>query len=832
MSSFFKFAKEQGFVGSEGALNAVLRLRAEGSTVPFIARYRKEQTSNLNDEEVQRAFEIQDDFDEIVSRQTFIVGEIEKQGRLTDELKTEILATWARDRLEDLYLPYKQKRKSKASLAREAGLDQLAHWIWEVGHGLISPDPELKLDLWAFSFKNEAKGFSDAEACLQGATDILVERLSEDLDLRSHVRSIFSTRGFVKSVKAEKAKSSSKYSNYFDFEEPISSLLESKNTHRYLAVRRGWIEEELKLSLGGAKSDETFETDLLSRFLDRSAANRPTLVQGVLEKAARVALKAHVLPSIDNEFQKRLKESADHAAIHVFAENVRKLLLASPYGSHAVLGIDPGIRTGCKIAVVDGAGKFIADSVIKLNSDEEKLQATQFLLAVIASGQIEAIAIGNGTNGRETEIFVRSVIKEAGITHIPVVLVSESGASVYSASPVAREEFPNLDVTVRGAISIARRFQDPLAELVKIDPRSIGVGQYQHDVSQVALKRSLDAVVDLCVNAVGVNLNTGSTHLLSHVSGIGEALARGIVEYRQQFGLFTSRAALLNVPRFSKKAFEQAAGFLRVPSSENPLDHTGVHPEREKDLEELAAAHGKVLKDLLTPEGARWLRDQPEAKEKFGPFTLQDIVTEIEKPGRDPRQAFETHAFRTDIFKLEDVSAGMVCPGVVTNVANFGAFVDIGVHQDGLVHISQLGQKFVSDPREVVGPGDWVSVRVLEVNLEKRQLALTMRMDEKTERKPKSEKKRNQKTAPKNEPEKTLVVQYQEPAAARPKPVVSAAASLAPAERPRSKASQKPASTSHARIQQGGAASKAKPQTPFNNAFAGLAALREQSAKK
>lgn len=838
MSSFYQYAKSQGLQASENVLNAVVRLREEGSTVPFIARYRKEQTNNLSDEDVQRTFELKDDFDEILSRQAFIVGEIEKQGRLTDELKTEILATWARDRLEDLYLPYKQKRKSKASLAREAGLDQLAHWIWEVGHGLISPDPELKLDLWAFSFKNEEKGFADADACLQGATDILVERLSEDLDLRTHVRELFAARGYVKSSKAEKAKESSKYSNYFDFEERISSLLEAKNSHRYLAVRRGWIEEEVKLSLGGSKGDETFDSDLLSKFLVRAAADRPTLVQAVLEKAARIALKAHVLPSIDNEFQKRLKEAADHAAIHVFAENVRKLLLASPYGARGVLGIDPGIRTGCKIAVVDGAGKFIADSVIKLNTDEEKSQARQFLTAVVGSGQIDAIAIGNGTNGRETEIFVRLVLKEAEITHIPVVLVSESGASVYSASPVAREEFPNLDVTVRGAISIARRFQDPLAELVKIDPRSVGVGQYQHDVSQVALKRSLDAVVDLCVNAVGVNLNTGSTHLLSHVSGIGEALAKSIVEYRQQFGLFKTRASLLSVPRFSKKAYEQAAGFLRVPASENPLDQTGVHPEREGDLDSLAQAHGKKLSDLVTPEGARWLRALPEAKEKFGQFTLDDIVDELEKPGRDPRQAFETHSFRSDIFKLEDVTAGMVCPGVVTNVANFGAFVDIGVHQDGLVHISQLGQRFVSDPREVVGPGDWVTVKVLEVNLEKRQLALTMRMEEKAAAGAKPERKNTKKKAP-PAPEKTLVVQYQEPAEARPKPVVThtVAAAAAPRQTPKA-----PVAHSTARIQakgSSGAASrhadrpmKSAPQTPFNNAFAGLAGLREQAAKK
>lgn len=791
------------------SIQAVLELKGEGATVPFIARYRKEKTGNLDEVEIQKVIDLKDEFDEITNRQTYIVGEIEKQGKLTDELKSKVMTTFDKNLLEDLYLPFKQKRKSKATLAKEAGLEPLAQWIWEVGKGEREPEPGQTLEIWAFTFKNEEKGFKDAEAAIQGATDILIERLSENLELRQFVRDSYSKRGHLKTAKADKAKPNSKYTNYFEYEEKLTSLMEPRNSHRYLALRRGWIEEELSINFGGSKGDAEFETDLAEHFARYASADRDTPVKPVLEKAARVALKAHVVPSIENEFHKQLKEVADQMAIQVFSENVRKILLAAPYGPKAVLGVDPGIRTGCKLAVIDGSGKFLAESVMKLQTEAEKEQGKAFIQAIAQSGQITAIVVGNGTAGRETETFIRAALKEKNLS-LPVIMVSESGASVYSASAAAREEFPNLDVTVRGAISIARRFQDPLAELVKIDPKSIGVGQYQHDVSQTSLKRALDYVVDSCVNAVGVNLNTGSIHLLSHVSGIGEGLAKAIVEHREQSGLFKSREDLLNVPRFSKKTYELAAGFLRIPESSNPLDNTGVHPEKYADLEALAKSQGKSVQDLIG-SGAKQLLKLPEAKEKLGEFTVKDIVSELEKPGRDPRDVFVPVQFREDLSELKDVQPGMICPGVVTNVTNFGAFVDIGVHQDGLVHISQLTNKFVTDPNQVVSPGDKVTVKVLEVNLEKSQMALTMRFDEKP----------SQRAPAKPVEAKKLVVSYgdqpQQPS--RPRgPTIQERRPDQPRPAAREPRHDRPKAP-------------VKPKEAFNNPFAGLAALKDSLKK-
>jgi len=799
------------------SIHAVLALKAEGATLPFIARYRKEKTGNMDEVQIQKIIDLKEEWDELINRQGYILSEIEKQGKLSDELRSKISTTYDKHLLEDLYLPFKQKRKSKATLAKEAGLEPLADWIWEVGHGRLVPEPGQTLEIWAFTFKNEEKGFKDSEGTLAGATDILIERTSENLDLRQYVRDAYSQQGFLKTVKAEKAKPNSKYQNYFDYEEKITSLFEPRHSHRYLAIRRGWIEEEISISFGGSKANPDFESNLLSHFYGVAAADQDTLVKAVLEKAARIALKAHVVPSIENEFHKQLKEIADQMAIQVFSENVRKVLLAAPYGPKAVLGVDPGIRTGCKLAVVDGSGKFLADTVLKLQSEHDKEQAKTFLVALAESGQVSSIAVGNGTAGRETETFIRNTLKEKNLS-VPVVMVSEAGASVYSASTVAREEFPKLDVTVRGAISIARRFQDPLAELVKIDPKSIGVGQYQHDVSQTGLKRALDYVVDSCVNAVGVNVNTGSIHLLAHVSGIGEGLAKSIVEYRELHGIFKNRDELNQVPRFSKKTFELAAGFLRIAESPNPLDNTGVHPEKYPELESLAKNHGKSIQDFIGA-GAKQLLKIPEAKEKLGEFTLKDIVAELEKPGRDPRDVFVPVTFRDDLNELKDVQAGMICPGVVTNVTNFGAFVDIGVHQDGLVHISQLGNKFVSDPAQVVSPGDKVTVKVLEVNLEKSQMALTMRFDDK------KQVSRTRAPSPPVEPKKLVVsyegdVQKQAPQKkiepTRPA-IGQATAKFTPKERSEPRpSSHKPA---------------IKPQQAFNNAFAGLAALKDSLKK-
>jgi protein Tex len=729
---------------------AVLRLTEEGATVPFIARYRKEQTGNLDEVAIQAAIDTKERWDETLKRQAFIVAEIERQGKLTDELKSKILATFNLDSLEDLYLPYKQKRKTKATLAKEAGLEPFAEWIWNVGHAQATPEPGQTLEAFALAFLNPEMKISDPAAAISGAQDILTERLAETQELREHTRRTTFERGHVKTGKTEKAKPHSKYERYFDYSEPVQSLLKPENSHRYLAMRRGWMEEELALNFGGAPADEAYEERLLGAF-ERAACSAPAAtpqpIRDLLHKSARTALKAYVLPSIETEVHRALKEVADGAAIKVFAENVRKLLLAAPYGSKAVLGVDPGIRTGCKLAVVDDSGRYVASTVVRLQTKSEQEQAKKLLGEVVKNGQIRAVAVGNGTAGRETEAFVRAALKELGL-NVPVVMVNESGASVYSASEAAREEFPDLDVTVRGAVSIARRLQDPLAELVKIDPKSIGVGQYQHDVSQTALKKSLDLVVDVCVNSVGVNLNTASYHLLAHVSGIGPAMAKKIVEHRGANGLFASRQQLLDIPRFSRKVFEQAAGFLRIPNAAHPLDNTGVHPERYPALEALAARLGKDVKDL-TGAGVQLVRQSAELKAEVGEFTFADIVAELEKPGRDPREEFAAFAFREDIHEVKDLTPGMVCPGVVTNVTNFGAFVDIGVHQDGLVHISQLSDRFVKDPRDVVSPGDRVTVRVLEVNLEKNQVALTMKSGQQAERpRPHDRQAANQKGKP------------------------------------------------------------------------------------
>ncbi len=707
--------------------SAVLELAGAGGTVPFIARYRKEQTGNLDEVAIQKVLDAKERWDEILKRQAFIVEEIERQKRLTPEIKERVLATFDREALEDLYLPFKRKRKTKATLAKEAGIEPLADWIWNCGHGTEQPLPGQTLELWAFTFRNPEAGFPELAQVLEGAEDILTERLAEIQELRQTVRKLTFERGHLRSQKGEEAKPVSKYDRYFQHQEPIQTLLKPESSHRYLAMRRGWLEKELGLAVTGPPDDLAHEERLVEAFEAAACSVPDSPGAAILLRAARQALKAHVLPSIENEVHRALKEVADGAAIKVFADNLRGLLLASPFGSKAVLGVDPGVRTGCKLAVIDDSGKYLSSAVMKLQNEAGKAAAKKLLAEILEAVPVKAIAVGNGTAGRETESFLRGAVKEAG-SSTPVVMVNEAGASVYSASEVAREEFPALDLTVRGAVSIARRLQDPLAELVKIEPRSIGVGQYQHDVAANALKKSLELVVDSCVNQVGVDLNTASYHLLSHVSGIGPTLAKAIVDRRQGHGLFHSRQQLLEVPRFTKKTFEQAAGFLRIPGAPHPLDNTGVHPERYAALEGLAQRLGKQVRDLLG-EGVDLVRQATDLREQVGGFTFADIVRELEKPGRDPREQFVPFAYREDVHSLEDLRAGMKCPGLVTNVTNFGAFVDIGVHQDGLVHVSQISDRFVKDPREVVHPGMRVEVRVLEVNLEKHQIALSLKRE-------------------------------------------------------------------------------------------------------
>jgi uncharacterized protein len=704
---------------------AAVELARDGATVPFITRYRKERTGNLDEVEVRRVLEAKELFEKILSRQRIIVESIERHATLSPELRERILSTWDLDALEDLYHPYRQQKKNRALVAREAGLEPLAEWIWGCGHGSETPQEGQTLDLWAFTFRNEEKGVPDAKSAIEGARDILVERLAGTPELRALVRRAYFERGFLRATKAEKAKPHSKFETYFAFQERISSLREPASSHRYLAVRRGQAEDELQVAISGPPDDAEFEARIVAAFESAACTVPDSPGAEVLRHAGRIAFKNNVRTSIENEVHRVLKDAADVAAAQVFADNVRRRLLEAPLGSRAVLGVDPGIRTGCKLAAVDAAGRFVATDVIHLQADEQKAQARETVVRLAREHAPAAVAVGNGTGGREAEVFARAALREAGLD-MPVVLVSEAGASVYSTSDAARAEFPELDATVRGAISIARRLQDPLAELVKIEPRRIGVGQYQHDVAHAALQRALDAVVEDCVNGVGVDLNTASGHLLGHVAGIGPGLAGAIVEHREKQGLFRSRQQLLEVARFGPKAFEQAAGFLRVRGGDNPLDNTAVHPERYAALEALATRLGKGLAELLGP-GAALVREAVELKEELGAFTWEDVVLELERPGRDPRAAFVPFVFREDAQKLEDLKPGMACPGIVSNVTNFGAFIDIGVHHDGLVHVSQLGARSVKDPKGALKAGDHVQVRVLKVDLDKKQISLTMR---------------------------------------------------------------------------------------------------------
>lgn len=699
---------------------AVLELAAEGATVPFIARYRKEKTGNLDEVQIRSVIEANETFQEIVKRKIFLLKEIADQGNLTEEIKKRIEISWDLGELEEIYRPFKKKKKTKATIAREAGLEPLANWLWEVGHGTLKDD--MTMEMKAKNFINPAHKIQTYEDALKGSQDILVEKIANDADLRAKVQKNYFDNGKVICKAAKGFKPHSKYDMYKEFEEPVKNLMETKNSHRYMAMRRGWQEEELSLDVKG--DDET----LLKTYIAFATNNPDMPIGDFLANCAKVALNVYVIPSITNEVHRSLKEKSDEDAIKVFAENVRKLLLGSPFGSRCVLGVDPGLRTGCKVALIDKSGAFISHTVLHTLGDGAEAKAKTLFGEVLKQIQIDAVAVGNGTAGRQTEAFLRKVLTDLG-KNIPVIMVNESGASVYSASDVARQEFPDLDVTVKGAISIARRLQDPLAELVKVDPKSIGVGQYQHDVNQSHLKKSLDAVVESCVNNVGVDLNTASAPLLSFVSGIGPSLAQNIVEHRKTKGLFTERSELLKVTKFSTKVFEQAAGFLRIPGGKVVLDSTGIHPERYAAVKDMAQDMNIAVSDLIG-EGAKKLVDQRTKWAKLvGEFTFDDIVKELEKPGRDPRDPFKIFQYREDIFEVKDLKEDMICPGIVTNVTNFGAFVDIGVHQDGLVHISELSHKFIEDPRKVVNPGDQVKVRVLKVDVEKNQIALSMKLE-------------------------------------------------------------------------------------------------------
>jgi protein Tex len=700
---------------------AVIELSAEGATVPFIARYRKEKTGNLDEVQIRAVIEMHENYNEILKRKTFLVKEIGEQGNLTAELEKRIQTSWDLAELEEIYRPYKKKKKTKATIAREAGLEPLANWIWDLGHGLIKDDTTMEVK--AKGFLNIEKSIVSYDAALKAAQDIIIEKLANEPELRKVVQQNYNEKGKILSKRAKGYKPNSKYEMYQEFQEPVKSLLDSKSSHRYLAMRRGWEEEELVVEVKG-------DDDLLTIQYEKYATTTPdTAVGEFLKQSAKMALTVYVLPSVHNEIHRLLKDKADDDATRVFSENVRKVLLGSPYGSKVVLGVDPGLRTGCKIALVDKSGNFITHTVMQLVGEGVEEKAKTLFAETLKNVKIEAIAVGNGTAGRQAEIFIRKIIKDLGKEkEVPVIMVSESGASVYSASEVAREEFPKLDITVKGAISIARRLQDPLSELVKVDPKSIGVGQYQHDINQTKLKKSLEAVVESCVNQVGVDVNTASEQLLSFVSGVGPALAKSIVETRKN-GLFQERSELTKVPKLSIKVFEQAAGFFRISSGKVFLDSTGIHPERYSAVREMAQEIGVPVTELVGGGAQKLLQLRTKWAQVIGEFTFDDILRELEKPGRDPRDPFKVFQFRDDIFEVKDLKEGMICPGLVTNVTNFGAFVDIGVHQDGLVHISELSHTFVQDPRKVVNPGDQVTVRVLTVDLTKNQIALSMKLE-------------------------------------------------------------------------------------------------------
>ena len=691
-------------------VNAVLELFEEGCTIPFIARYRKEKTGGLDEVQISQ---IKDGFEKLLAlenRRNTILKTIEEQGKLTDELKNKILAAETSQQLEDLYLPYKPKKKTRASVAREKGLEPLALQIFN--------QEDIDIPKEAEKYINAELGLNNIEEVLQGARDIIAEMINENADIREKLRTIFKEEAVITSkVMKGKEEEGIKYKDYFNWSEPLMQC----PSHRMLAMRRGEKEDILYLDIS---IDEALAHNIISQFIIKRK-NHPTAIE--LQKAIEDAYKRLLHPSLETEFRILTKEKADLEAIKVFANNLRELLMQPPLGNKRVLAIDPGFKTGCKVVVLDEQGNLIEDAVIYPHEPQKRTEeAEQIILALAAKHNIEAIAIGNGTASRETELFIRNI--SILPNDIPVIMVNEAGASVYSASDVAREEFPDKDVTVRGAVSIGRRLQDPLAELVKIDPKSIGVGQYQHDVDQGLLKDKLDEVVMSCVNAVGVELNTASKQLLSYVSGIGPSLAQSIVDYRKQHGPFQSRQDLLKVPRFGEKAFQQASGFLRIRNGKHPLDKSAVHPESYHIVEKMAQDLNCTIDDLLNnSELRKKIKLENYITDEVGLPTLQDIMSELEKPGRDPRKSFEIFSFDERVHTIEDVKVGMQLPGIITNVTNFGAFVDIGVHQDGLVHISHLSDEFVSDPHSFVKVGQKVKVTVIEVDLPRKRIALSMK---------------------------------------------------------------------------------------------------------
>ncbi|WP_452296995.1 Tex family protein [Mycolicibacterium llatzerense] len=731
---------------AEGQVDAAVRLLDEGATVPFIARYRKEVTGSLDDGQLRTLEERLRYLRELDQRRDAVLASIEEQGKLTDELKAALLAAETKARVEDIYLPYKPKRRTKAQIAREAGLEPLAD--------RLLADPTLNPDEVAAEFL--AEEVADIAAALDGARHILVERVSEDAELVGAVREKFWADGTLStkpwSEEAAKSPAAQKFRDYFEYSEP----LEAMPSHRVLAVLRGEKEEALSLNFDGG--DDALYQAMIAQSLgvDMGAGGAAT---PWLTATVGWAWRTKLMFSAAVDARIRLRQRAEEDAVAVFAKNLKDLLLAAPAGTRATLGLDPGFRTGVKVAVVDGTGKVVDTCAIFPHQPQNKWDAAKATLAaLVARHNVELIAIGNGTASRETDALATELIADlkaagaAGPSRLPTkAMVSEAGASVYSASAYAAHELPELDVTLRGAVSIARRLQDPLAELVKIEPKSIGVGQYQHDVTPGTLARSLDAVVEDAVNAVGVDLNTASVPLLAKVSGVTESLAESIVSHRDNTGPFRSRSGLLDVPRLGPKAFEQCAGFLRIREGDDPLDASGVHPEAYPVVRRILDRAGVTLAELIGDERKlRALKPGDFADDRFGIPTVTDILGELEKPGRDPRPAFSTATFAAGVEKVSDLKVGMVLEGVVTNVAAFGAFVDVGVHQDGLVHVSAMADRFVSDPHEVVKSGQVVKVKVLEVDVERQRIGLTLRLNDDPQR-PRDGKRPEQGSGPRRD---------------------------------------------------------------------------------
>ncbi|ELK5319106.1 RNA-binding transcriptional accessory protein [Vibrio vulnificus] len=704
-------------------VTAAVTLIDDGNTVPFIARYRKEVTGGLDDTQLRNLDSRLSYLRELDDRRQTILKSIQEQGKLTAELESEILTADSKTRLEDLYLPYKPKRRTKGQIAIEAGLEPLADTLWN--HPQTEPESE------AIRYINGEKGVEDSKAALDGARVILMERIAEDANLLEKIRQYLNRHAeIVSRVVAGKEQEGEKFKDYFEHNEAISKV----PSHRALAMLRGRNEGFLSLTLNADPQQEESvrqsycETLIADHYgVTLSSAPADNWRKQVISWAWRIKVSMHM----ETELMAAMKERAEIEAIEVFATNLKDLLMAAPAGPRATLGLDPGLRTGCKVAVVDATGKVLATDTIYPHVPQNQYdRAMQTVAALIKQHNVDLIAIGNGTASRETDAFAADLIKRGNLK-VQKIMVSEAGASVYSASELAAKEFPNMDVSLRGAVSIARRLQDPLAELVKIDPKSIGVGQYQHDVSQSMLAKRLDAVVEDCVNAVGVDVNTASAALLTRVAGLSTTLAQNIVDFRDENGRFDSRTTLKKVPRLGPKAFEQCAGFLRIMNGKNPLDASSVHPEAYPVVKAIAEKNQKAVKALIGDSSfLKGLRAVDYTDEHFGVPTVTDIIKELDKPGRDPRPEFKTATFAEGIHNVSDLEVGMILEGVVSNVANFGAFVDIGVHQDGLVHISALTDRFVSDPREVVKAGDIVKVKVMEVDVQRKRIALSMRLND------------------------------------------------------------------------------------------------------